>query len=197
MAVKFRFYHQSNWCYGWQNQCRAWRMCREMESAVKRNSRVKTSQTKNSFQHYVDDAKTWSCYWFTPWKCHLGRTRNRRIRTWRQWQTRRLVLWGWRRQWAFHPWQKAIKGILACIPEFEKAYSKPNWRSAEGVEFMTALQFISEQMSLLGVAYEFDTWTSDIVHPYFVGEFRGWTTEDGAETSYMILTGANIWCLKI
>lgn len=29
----------------------------EMESAVKRNSRVKTSQTKNSFQHFVDDAK--------------------------------------------------------------------------------------------------------------------------------------------
>lgn len=56
---------------------------------------------------------------------------------------------------------------------------------------MTALQFISEQMSLLGVAYEFDTWTSDIVHPYFVGEFHEDepTTEDGAETSYMILTG--------
>ena len=29
----------------------------EMESAVKRNSRVKTSQTKNSFKHYVNDAK--------------------------------------------------------------------------------------------------------------------------------------------
>lgn len=29
----------------------------EMESAVKRNSRVKTSQTKNSFQHYVNDAE--------------------------------------------------------------------------------------------------------------------------------------------
>ena len=29
----------------------------EMESAVKRNSRVATSQTKNSFQHHVDDAK--------------------------------------------------------------------------------------------------------------------------------------------
>lgn len=56
---------------------------------------------------------------------------------------------------------------------------------------MTALQFISEQMSLLGVAYEFDTWTSGIVHPYFVGEFHEDepTTEDGAETSYMILTG--------
>jgi hypothetical protein len=29
----------------------------EMESAVKRNSRVATSQTKNSFQHHVDDEK--------------------------------------------------------------------------------------------------------------------------------------------
>jgi hypothetical protein len=29
----------------------------EMESAVKQNSRVKTSQTKNSFQHHVDEEK--------------------------------------------------------------------------------------------------------------------------------------------
>lgn len=58
---------------------------------------------------------------------------------------------------------------------------------------MTALSFISDQMSKIGVNYEFDTWTSDIVYPYFVGEFHEDepTTEDGAETSYIILTGFN------
>lgn len=56
---------------------------------------------------------------------------------------------------------------------------------------MTALSFISEQMTKLGINYEFDTWTSDVRYPYFVGEFHEDEpfTEDGAETSYMILTG--------
>lgn len=58
---------------------------------------------------------------------------------------------------------------------------------------MSALEFINSQMSLIGVAYEFDTWTSDIIYPYFVGELHEDepTTEDGAETSYILLTGFN------
>ena len=58
---------------------------------------------------------------------------------------------------------------------------------------MSALQFISEQMTALGVNYEFDTWTSDVVYPYFVGEIHEDepTTEDGAESSYMLVTGFN------
>lgn len=56
---------------------------------------------------------------------------------------------------------------------------------------MTALSFISEQMESLGINYEFDSWTTDVRYPYFVGEFREDEpfTEDGAETSEMILTG--------
>ena len=57
---------------------------------------------------------------------------------------------------------------------------------------MTALKFISDQMSALGINYEFNEWTSEIVYPYFVGdEFREdeTMTEDGAETSTMLLVG--------
>ena len=56
---------------------------------------------------------------------------------------------------------------------------------------MTALSFISEQMESLEINYEFDSWTTDVRYPYFVGEFREDEpfTEDGAETSEMILTG--------
>ena len=57
---------------------------------------------------------------------------------------------------------------------------------------MTALKFISDQMSALGINYEFNEWTSDVVYPYFVGdEFREDEplTEDGAETSTMLLVG--------
>lgn len=58
---------------------------------------------------------------------------------------------------------------------------------------MTALKFISDQMSALGINYEFNEWTSDnIPYPYFVGEeFREdeALTEDGAETSTMLLAG--------
>ena len=57
---------------------------------------------------------------------------------------------------------------------------------------MTALQFINEQMSVLGINYEFNEWTSVIKYPYFVGEeFHEdeTLTEDGAETSSLLLMG--------
>lgn len=57
---------------------------------------------------------------------------------------------------------------------------------------MTALQFINEQMSVLGINYEFNEWTSVIKYPYFVGEeFHEdeTLTEDGAETSSLLLVG--------
>jgi hypothetical protein len=59
---------------------------------------------------------------------------------------------------------------------------------------MAALQFINEQMSVLGINYEFNEWTSDIKYPYFVGdEFREdeTITEDGAQTSSLIVVGFN------
>lgn len=54
-----------------------------------------------------------------------------------------------------------------------------------------ALNFINEQMSILAVPYEFGEWTQDIQYPYFVGELTEDEpmTEDGAETSTLILTG--------
>ena len=54
-----------------------------------------------------------------------------------------------------------------------------------------ALKFISDQMDILKVPYEFGEWTSDVKYPYFVGEFteEPTTTEDGLEESTMILTG--------
>lgn len=58
---------------------------------------------------------------------------------------------------------------------------------------MMILQFISEQMTALGIPYEFGEWTSDIQYPYFVGEIteEPTTTEDGLEESILILTGFN------
>jgi hypothetical protein len=53
------------------------------------------------------------------------------------------------------------------------------------------LKFISDQMDILAVPYEFGEWTSDVTYPYFVGEITEDepTTEDGAETASFILTG--------
>lgn len=59
---------------------------------------------------------------------------------------------------------------------------------------MTALQFISDQMSALGINYEFNEWTSDVKYPYFVGdEFHldEVITEDGTETSSLLIVGFN------
>lgn len=57
---------------------------------------------------------------------------------------------------------------------------------------MDKLKFISKQMGLIGVPYEFGQWTSDVTYPYFVGEQSSPETfpaEDGSEESTIILTG--------
>ena len=53
------------------------------------------------------------------------------------------------------------------------------------------LKFISEQMNILAVPYEFGEWSSDNKSMYFVGELHEdeAQTEDGAETATVILTG--------
>lgn len=52
-------------------------------------------------------------------------------------------------------------------------------------------KFISDQMDILSIPYEFGMWTSDVIYPYFVGEITEEppTTEDGLEESSLILTG--------
>ena len=52
-------------------------------------------------------------------------------------------------------------------------------------------KFISDQMDILAIPYEFGMWTSEVVYPYFVGEIteEPVTTEDGLEESTLILTG--------
>ena len=56
---------------------------------------------------------------------------------------------------------------------------------------MDALIFIADQMAALDIPYEFGEWTSDVKYPYFVGEITDepTDTEDGAESSSVILTG--------
>lgn len=56
---------------------------------------------------------------------------------------------------------------------------------------MDKLNFISEQMTLLAVPYEFGEWQSKVIYPYFVGEIteEPTTSEDGLEESTMLLTG--------
>ena len=56
---------------------------------------------------------------------------------------------------------------------------------------MDKFKFISEQMDMLAVPYEFGKWTSEVKYPYFVGEITETPTmtEDGKEESTMILTG--------
>lgn len=58
---------------------------------------------------------------------------------------------------------------------------------------MDKLKFISDQMDILEVPYEFGEWTSKVKYPYFVGEITEPepTTEDGYEESTMILTGTH------
>ena len=55
---------------------------------------------------------------------------------------------------------------------------------------MDKLKFINEQMDSIAVPYEFEEWTSPVVYPYGVGEITEdpITTEDGEETSTMLLT---------
>lgn len=56
---------------------------------------------------------------------------------------------------------------------------------------MDKLKFISEQMTAIGVPYEFGEWSSAVEYPYFVGEFteEPTTTEDGLEETTLLLTG--------
>jgi hypothetical protein len=56
---------------------------------------------------------------------------------------------------------------------------------------MDKLKFINEQMTAIGVPYEFGQWSSEITYPYWVGEIteEPITTEDGLEPSTMLLTG--------
>lgn len=58
---------------------------------------------------------------------------------------------------------------------------------------MEALEFIKNQMDILGIPYEFGEWTSEVEYPYFVGEITEpeSTTEDGKEEPSFILTGFN------
>ena len=56
---------------------------------------------------------------------------------------------------------------------------------------MEKLQFIAEQMAAIAVPYEFMRWSKEIEYPYFVGEIteEPTNTEDGVESSTMLLTG--------
>lgn len=55
---------------------------------------------------------------------------------------------------------------------------------------MDKLKYISEQMDLIAVPYNFGEWTAPVVYPYGVGEITEdpITTEDGAEQSTLLLT---------
>lgn len=54
-----------------------------------------------------------------------------------------------------------------------------------------ALNFISSKLANAKINYEFGEWTSDIVYPYFVGEYQEIesTTEDGLQEATFILVG--------
>lgn len=55
---------------------------------------------------------------------------------------------------------------------------------------MDKLGFISDQMAVISVPYEFGEWTDDVTYPYSVGEIteEPIMTEDGAEQSTLILS---------
>lgn len=56
---------------------------------------------------------------------------------------------------------------------------------------MDKLKFINEQMTALGLGYEFGEWSSEVSYPYYVGEIteEPVTTEDGLEESTLLLSG--------
>lgn len=53
------------------------------------------------------------------------------------------------------------------------------------------LKVVSDGMAELGLAYEFGEYTTEIVYPYFVGEYTEAepTTEDGLQETTFMLTG--------
>lgn len=56
---------------------------------------------------------------------------------------------------------------------------------------MSVLGIIDEELTGIGVPYEFMRWTSAVEYPYFVGEYSEFptVTEDGYKESTVILTG--------
>lgn len=54
-----------------------------------------------------------------------------------------------------------------------------------------SLKIISDKLTGAGINYEFGEWTSDVIYPYFVGEYQESEpiTEDGLIESTFILTG--------
>lgn len=56
---------------------------------------------------------------------------------------------------------------------------------------MDKLKLIKDQLGKISVPYELGEWTSDVVYPYFVGEYTEipGVNEDGAEETDFILTG--------
>ena len=57
---------------------------------------------------------------------------------------------------------------------------------------MDKLKFVSKQMDLISVPYEFGQWSSAATYPYYVGEQASPETfpaEDGSEESTIIVTG--------
>lgn len=55
----------------------------------------------------------------------------------------------------------------------------------------TVLKFINDTLSSVGINYEFGEYKSEIVYPYFVGEYYEpeANTEDGLQESNFMLTG--------
>lgn len=56
-----------------------------------------------------------------------------------------------------------------------------------------ALKFINEALTDAGIPYEFETWSSDVVYPYFVGEYTEPepVNEDGIQEATFIITGTS------
>ena len=54
-----------------------------------------------------------------------------------------------------------------------------------------ALKFINESLTSAGINYELGEWTSDIVYPYWVGEYQESEPldEDGMQETSFIITG--------
>ncbi len=56
---------------------------------------------------------------------------------------------------------------------------------------IATLNIISDSMQSLGINYEFGAWTSEVVYPYYVGEYQETPSlnEDGMQETTFILTG--------
>lgn len=56
---------------------------------------------------------------------------------------------------------------------------------------MNILKTVSDGMAAAGLSYEFGEWTSDVVYPYWTGEYQEAEpfSEDGMSDSTFILTG--------